>query len=198
MRQPQTGDSRLIFNELSRTDYEFATFGILGDNARNQPRTIFAAIAALLHRSMLISAGLYRLKRSYVADSVDGTSNAVPPANLCYAENIGSSPRAKGGNVRWVGCRPDPASRIQPARLRRGRALTEACSSSERQRSITSRLKRHSEPTRKPGSCFARSNRYTVVGCTRKYSDNSRTVSTVGGVGAEPDFFDRFSSTLTL
>ena len=85
-----------------------------------------------------------------------------------------------------------------PVRLRRCRALTESCSSSERQRSITSMLKRHSDPTRKPGNCFARSNRYTVVGCTRRYSDSSRTVRTLGGVGAEPDFFNRLSSTNTL
>lgn len=81
-----------------------------------------------------------------------------------------------------------------PVRLRRCRVLTEASSSPERQRSITSMLKRHSEPTRKPGSCFARNSRYTVVGCTRRYSDSSRTVRTRGGEGAEPGFL-RLSST---
>ena len=118
--------------------------------------------------------------------------------NVCHAENISSSCHAKRGRCERVRCIGIRWAAIQPARLRRGRALTEACSPSERQRSITSRLNRHSEPTRKPGSCFARSNRYTVVGCTRRYSDSSRTVSTVGGVGAAPGFFDRLSSTSPL
>ncbi len=197
MRQPQTADSRqFLMNYRGRI---------------TNSRLLASSVTMLA-----INCGLYSAYRSIMVQAYPNLGSARAdlqkprcelarwhkrnrlPANFCYAENISSSPRTKGGNVRWVSCRPDPASRIQPARLRRGRALTEACSSSERQRSITSMLKRHSEPTRKPGSCLARSNRYTVVGCTRRYSDNSRTVSTVGGVGAEPDFFDRFSSTLTL
>jgi hypothetical protein len=104
-------------------------------------------------------------------------------------------PRAKRGNhLDLISRRLRPAENGYPARLRRCRAPTEASSSPERQRSITSMLKRHSEPTRKPGSCFARNSRYTVVGCTRRYSDSSLTVKTLGGEGAKPGFL-RLSST---
>lgn len=169
------------------------TFGILGDEARHQMSTIFGKPRH--HGPSHCEVAQYSPRNCLRAKPA---AHETPPPSHCDGGNIGSSPCVAGGNVRGVDRPCGTASRIQPVRLRRGRALTEACSSSERQRSITSRLKRHSEPTRKPGSCLARSNRYTVVGCTRKYSESSRTVSTVEGVGAEPDFFDRFSSTRTL
>ncbi|MEA2649160.1 MAG: hypothetical protein QOG61_1595 [Candidatus Binataceae bacterium] len=173
-------------------------FGTLRDIvACKLPRTMLGLPQHRVARKCKLQPWHADLERSDVA-KFDRRHESRATDYLCYVENIESLHSRKGATPerRWEAS--DPASRIQPARLRRGRALTEACSSSERQRSITSRLKRHSEPTRKPGSCFARSNRYTVVGCTRRYSESSRTVSTVGGVGAVPDFFDRFSSTRTL
>src|SRR5271156_1724599 len=52
-------------------------------------------------------------------------------------------------------------------------------SSSASHWSIVSTMNRQSLPTRKAGSLLFLSSRYTVAGCTRRYFDSSRTVSTL-------------------
>ena len=86
-------------------------------------------------------------------------------------------PRSPDASSRAMAERDDRGARDHQVILRRPRAEPDGYPSAH-QRSISWRLKRHSPPTRKPGSCFLRSKRYTVVGCTRRYSASSATFRT--------------------
>jgi hypothetical protein len=104
MRQPQTADFGLIFQEITERNYQFATFGTLRDNARHGRQTIYAKPA---HH------GANRCKFGFVYPNIP-RSNLIKtqtndPAILCYAERT-SSRRARARDaMSWL--RPNPAGR---------------------------------------------------------------------------------------
>jgi rare lipoprotein A len=64
-------------------------------------------------------------------------------------------------------------------------------SPSPHQRSISSMLKRHSAPARKPGSCFVRSKRYTVAGCTLPLGTTAKVTNLKTGKSTDVTVTDR-------